>query len=219
VPNDTPATPDFPTPAGAVPEGPAALVDLDRRELPGLDGADLEPSDGPTPYDEIARELDAQIAARTVTLKVPARPGWELTFGLNIAEADMKRHRRSATNQKAMRRAVDDLDRADAIREVDMSLLLLATYNVGIVRHGVQLTDSRTGEPMTLRSAEWIQDLSGVATATGAVFKLYGGVEADVVTAGRELIDAAGWTRRPELADDDEEGLPAPGPTIRRSRG
>jgi hypothetical protein len=205
---------DFPTPGRPVPDGPAALEHLERADLP--DGADLEPSDAMTPYDEIARELATFVAPRTVTLKVPARPLYELTFRLDIAEADMKRHRRASTNQKAMRRAVDDLDRADAIREVDMSLLLLATYNVGITRAGVRLTDSRTGEPMTLRSAEWIQDLSAAPSASAAVFKLYGAVEADVVTAGRELIDAAGWTSRPEIAEDDEDGLPAPGPTTPR---
>lgn len=159
-----------------------------------------EPDDGWRDDGELAAlraELRAKVDKGTTRIPVPARPGWEVEYGLQVNAA-----RYSQWEDRARKR------RGGTVGEIDLYRLAVQ------VLQNLCVNVWRRGKPLgfTFRDPELhdLLDLDAGSThrARDALIAFYGGEEAtlDVVWAYSKWSEAAG-------RDWDEFGAPVPDPT------
>lgn len=175
-PTRTIGTPQVSPPRGEVP----ADADLTSRDVTALD--------------EVAAELLADVEDEPVVLGVPGRPGWEAIFRVNIDHGLLQKWAKASA----------DKSMAGGLNELAFAQRILANLNVGLRRHGEDLTTN--GEPLTVRSKAFL-DLVTVGKPTDAVKKLFG-KDSHVIKASEEIVSSAGY-------GDDLKAL-AEDPTGRR---
>lgn len=161
----------------------------------------------------LVAEITGDVELVPLRLKTP-REGWSIELRTDVEEDDLDKFGKLADRKRAKRggqpRPRVGIGREETdISEVRMSALLLATYNTGIFRRGEPLVDG-DGDPLTLRSRE-MHELLGINAgdpfpSATAVRKLYGGLEGQIIAAGRALMGAAGYLSDAAEDDDDAEG-------------
>lgn len=189
--------------------------------LAGAAPGDPSVADGnPLPVSDLARlvdEITADVAVPLLKLKIEGRPGWGVHFRTDVVEDDLDKFGKLADRKRkaggAKRPRVGIGAPETDVSEARMSALLLSAYNVAIVRRGQPLVDD-DGDPLTLRSPELHRLLEVNAgdpyPSATAVRKIYGGLEGQIIAAGRALLAAAGYLSEPDEDDDDPEREPGP---------
>ncbi len=166
------STPHVPT-FGAVPDD--APLGIDEEELAPIGHTD-DVSDAET----IRRELDEEVL-KTITLPVPGRPRYSVTYRLDFTDKDLDGWSRSAGDKSYKAK----------LSGTKFALVGLASTCTAVLRDGEAI--ELDGKPATFRSRAFLTDVLGVATAVQVVRKLYGNVEGNIDSAMRRVMVAAGW--------------------------
>lgn len=197
------------------PPAPTFAVPIAGELTPGVLPGYVDPDAGPadvfsgepgiaseeTPLAQLLGELKSEVQRPELgPLEIPGRPGWGVTYRTDVSDADMKRAQRSARLKGKPRNP----DGSYEVDEVKLTHLLLGQYCSALYRQGTRL-ELPDGTAITFRHPIMLQEL-GVATVADAVRKVYGS-DGSVVSAGRALMAASGWTDDP----DDVEAGPTQG--------
>lgn len=162
-------------------------------EVPVLD-ADEDAGATTTALDDIASELAGELEDKGITLPVPGRAGYELTFSTALTDEVLSK----------LRKASRDKTMPEGINQLALGCRVLAFLNTGIVRQGEPITSG--GEPLTVRHKP-VLDLYQVGRAIEAIRKLYGR-DGHVIAAARRLLEACGYDEDAL----DQEADPTKGP-------
>lgn len=174
-----PTIPTFAAPGVDVTRPPAAL---EADEI-------IEPGKHTPALDSIVGELTAELENEK-TFEVPGRPGYAVTYDVDIDHTMLGLWRRRAR----------DKDQPDEFDELKFSLTILAAQCLRIIRNGAPL--ELDGDEVTFRDRAFFT-LLGTQSANAAVRKLYGR-DAHAIAASRAVLEAAGYGT--EL---DEDPTPA----------
>lgn len=164
------------TQAGALPAG----------ALPGPPD-ELDPPPTSTPLSELRDELTAELE-HLETFEVPGRPGYAVRFDVDVDHNRLGHWRKRAK----------DTTQPEGLDEVKWAASILASQAVAIVRHGADL--ELDGQPATFATPAF-QELLGVGRPIDAVKALYGR-HASVIATAWAVLEAAGYNRRPDEAED-----------------
>lgn len=157
----------------------------------------VEPVQAPTTksglvsvYDQLRSELSKPATtSKSLTLKIPARPGIEVKFDTNLPLEKLDRWRTAAARK----------NRKGEIDVLYFNRIILVSQCVGIIFNGEEVRNEQ-GEALTFRSQDFIESLNAL-DHYGAVQALYDR-DADILRAGSEVLEAAGY------GDEDEDAEP-----------
>lgn len=171
---DTTTYGDFDTETRTVPEPPA--------NTPAISASSL--------MDEIRADAKKSLE-RKVTFEVVTRPGYKLTFDVNIEKDDVERWQRNAQGKRK---------RADDVNALQLASQALIESNVAIYRHDAKVVDG-DGDPMTLRSKEWLDIWGGVSLMAIRTFMGDG----TAMSMGLAVLKEAGYGDGSDLYAEDGE--------------
>lgn len=177
---------DVPT-YGAAPDPDEAPLGIDD-ELDDL--PEVGQTDDVSDADTIRRELDEEVL-KTVTLPIPGRPRYSVTYRLDFTDKDL---------DTWSRRAGDKAYKAK-LSGTKFALVGLASTCTAVLRDGEPVV--LDGKPATFRSVAFLREVLGVQTAAQGVRKLYGGVEGYIDSAMRKVMVAAGWGDETDEVTED----------------
>lgn len=207
---------EFPAAIRAETAEPDAEVDLRLDEDEPLDqtqGPDDDPDAGATVLDDLRGELRKKASlGETPRWTVETRPGWEVTYSLDVSQKVFNAALREATpKNRAQRRGgrAEDLDLSKA-DEVTTVSLFLARYNTGIYRRGARQMVA-PGRPLTFREPALMELLEmdpKTGTASECIRRFYGAwgdepSDGTLLNHGQSLLDLTGLTRPGARAGED----------------
>lgn len=184
-----PAAPaDAPLTPGVVPGLPVEPADhfAGYGAEPEVDEAPPEP----TTLAAMLADLRREVAPQERTWEVPTRPGWAVQYRTDITDAAMKVAQRGARIKG--RKAPDGSELVD---ELKMGAILLGQYCTAVLYQGT-VAETDRGDNLTFRSPE-LWGAFGARSVAECVMKFYA-TDGAVVSAGRVLINASGWTDDPD---------------------
>lgn len=124
--------------------------------------ADLAPVNPPNYLESLEAELQADIEAPTLTLPVPYRPGWTVTYTCGID---------AETGKEWAKRAADKKD-PSGINRLYFAQLVLANLATAVRKNGEPI--GKTGDDIDFRTPD-LWRLLGADRAAEAVRLFYGG--------------------------------------------
>lgn len=165
-------------------------VDLTRPPTSPLEADEVIAPGKHTPaLDSLVGELTAELAAEK-TFPVPGRPGYAVTFDVDVDH----------TMLGLWRKAARDKDQPDAFDELKFACTIVAAQCIRIIRNGAPL--ELDGVEVTFRDRAFFT-LLGTQSANSAVRKLYGR-DAHIIATSTAILSAAGYG-----SDVDEDPTPA----------
>lgn len=166
--------------------------------LPPLEhDPDVTAVDKRTNLARLVDELNADLEPEILTLTVPRRTGWTVTYTAGI-DGD--------TAEAWTARA---LTKKGTVNQLRYACIVLANTCTAIRKNGEPISDQ--GDDVTFRDRAFLE-LMGVGRATDAVRKFYGGPEhlgdGAIIAAAGEVLTAAGFNDTAERADPLEDPTP-----------
>jgi len=162
---------------------------------------DLGFAENDDPSEDLAYEVDAksdlELLAEDVAEKVaaptrvrhPGNPAYVLLFRSNIETAEaISIEKRTAKKAKPVR---------------ERNALFLAVTNVGLEKNGKPVENSK-GHLVNFRDPELLQAF-GVATASAAVVKFFGGNDGHLIGVADKVAEGAGFGADIEVVEDPTE--------------
>lgn len=133
-------------------------------------------------------EAQQKVMKEPVDVRVPARPNFIFTFDTNFDFSRLQHWRKQATRRQ--RGKADDFDL------VKFGCIVLAATNTGMVYKGSVMEYSLTSPEL------W--EMFGANSYFECIKKVWG-TDADLIRAGNEVIEAAGYGDEEEEQDDFED--------------
>lgn len=160
---------------------------------------DIDEADAPAPVSILDRvRADAkQSLSRLVTFEVPTRPGYKVSFDVNIEKDDVERWTRNAQGKKRRPEDMNTLQMAaQALLESNRHILLDDTVIGG-----------RDGNDLVLGSREWVEIYDDGGSSSLLALRAFMG-DGVVQSLGLAVLKEAGYGNGDDLYAED--GLPDP---------
>lgn len=134
-----------------------------------------------SPLDLLAQMLSGEVSRPPIRLPVPERAGVSIDFDANIDNDQLTAWRKRALYE-------DPRDGTDPLK---LACIVLANKAIGFAINGKPVL--KEGQPLTFASQEvWAMVKPPAVSAIQAVRRLFG-VDGHVITAGGEVLRAAGY--------------------------
>ncbi len=128
--------------------------------------------------DALKQELQKPLQHEQVTLRVPGRPTYSVTYDARVGWDDQKRWSSASSND-------------DGFDEIKANAMMLSERCISINIDGIGPVRDTTGELVTFRSKEFIQS-TGELNPRNAIAKFFVN-DADLFAHAGELMKRSGW--------------------------
>lgn len=141
--------------------------------------------------DSLREEISRDVAAKTVTLTVPTRPGWAVRYRCDVEAGELGRWQKAAK----------DSTQPDRLDSLKVAMTILANQCDALIKDGEALTDDDDdGEPVTFRSEVFLE-MFGVGRAIDGVKQWYA-VDGHIIAASTEVLVESGYGDEAEREED-----------------
>ncbi len=150
-----------------------------------------------TPLDQLRAEITAPVVAAPITLEVPGRTGYAVRYLTDLDHDQVDMWRRQST------RRAPGKGQTQEINTLKLAELILAHQCEAIIRQGADVVVD--DEPLVFASRTMMA-ITGTSKVRDAVRKFYGR-DADVISAGDAVLEAAGYLDTAEEVEGASERL------------
>lgn len=158
---------------------------------------EIAPS-GQTMFDMLEAELSQKAQKDPLTLSVPGRPGYTLTFDPTI---EFEQYRAWVDKATTKRRGGES--KLDPLK---LAFTIISHTNVSIERSGV-VAQNEDGSNMTIVSTKLHGFLKVPTGAVGAAIQKLYGSDGHVIQASQKVVEAAGYSLDGDVTEVDDDPL------------